>query len=248
MSEQDQKINVQIQQEYGSKGKSRLKQYQDLIVGERSIWFLIKFELIALFVSRVPGALGLILRKLFYPKILGEVGHGVVFGTDVWFRHPKKVRIGARSIIDDGALLDAKGSDNEGILLGEQCYIGRGVVLSCKDGDITLGDFANISTYCNISSNSKITIGEKTLIAPFCSIFATSHNIDTLEKSVLDHGWTSKGVVIGSGCWLGANVSVLDGVTIGNNTVVGAGGVVRTDLPENVIAVGVPAKVIKERK
>ncbi len=244
---QEQKIDIQIQRESGRTDKSKLRQYQDMVVGSRSFWFLLKFELVALLFSRVPGALGIFLRGVFYPFILGEVKPGVVFGVDVWFRHPLKIQIGSGSIIDDGVLLDAKGSDNRGIIVGDSCYIGRGSVLSCKEGDIVLGDRANVSTWCNISSNSKITIGEKTLLGPYVSLFATTHNFDETGKAILDQGWTSKGITIGQNCWLGARVSVLDGVTIGSNSVVGTGAVVNADLPANVVAVGAPAKPIKKR-
>lgn len=241
------RIDVQIQREVESGGKSRLRQYQDLIVGSRSPWFMVKYELIILLFSRIPGALGIFLRKIFYPLILGDVGRGVVFGVDVWLRHPGKIRIGDGAIIDDGALLDAKGSGNRGIAIGRGCYVGRGSILSCKDGDIVMEDYSNISTWCNISSNSRIVIGEKTLLGPYVSIFATTHGFDNPETPILDQGWESKGVAVGKNCWLGARVTVLDGVEIGANTIVGAGAVVNSSLPESVVAVGAPARVVKKR-
>lgn len=248
MTDGGEKINVQIQHEAGKGGKSRLRQYQDLIIGNRSMWFLAKYEIITLLFSRMPGALGIFLRKIFYPMIMGEVGKGVVFGADVWLRHPMKIQIGDGTIVDDGALLDAKGSENRGIRIGRNCYIGRGSVLSCKEGDITLEDYANISTWCNISSNSSIVIGKKTLLGPYTSIFATMHNFDDPGKDILDQGWSSEGVRVGRNCWLGARVSVLDGVEIGDNTIVGTGAVVTKSLPGNVIAMGTPAEPKKERK
>lgn len=242
------KINIQIQHEYGGKGKSRLEQYQDLILGTRSIWFLIKFETVILLFSRIPGALGIVLRKIFYPTIIGRVGRGVVFGMDVSLRHPLKIEIGDGSIIDDGVLLDAKGSANTGIIIGENCYVGRGTIFSCKEGDIILKDYANISTYCNISSNSKITIGEKSLLGPYVSLFATRHNFDNVDEAILDQGWTSEGIEIANNCWLGAKVTVLDGVNIGESAVIGAGAVVTKSLPQRVVAVGSPARVVKTRE
>ncbi len=236
---------VQIQ--HVAKRGGKLAQYQELVVGSTSLWFLIKFEFITLFASRVPGALGIVLRKFLYPMIFKKVGHGVVFGTDVWFRHPGKIEIGAGTIIDDGVMLDAKGKKNRGIVIGDGCYVGRGTILSCKDGDITLGDEANLSTWCNISSNSSIRIGKKTLMGPHSNIFATTHNFDDVSVPILDQGWSSAGVVVGDDCWLGSGVSVVDGVTVGNHTVVGSGSVVVKDLPEKVVAVGAPAKVVRER-
>ena len=73
---------------------SKLGQYQDLVVGSRSPWKLLTFELVTFIASQVPGALGLFLRAKLYPFILGHVGRGVVFGNHVTFRHPHKIRIG----------------------------------------------------------------------------------------------------------------------------------------------------------
>ncbi len=248
MDELEKNLSFQIQGEIAKPGKSRLLQYQDLVIGDRSLLFTLKFEIITLLFSRIPGALGILLRKIFYPMVLGEVGSGVIFGMDVLLRHPKKIHIAQGAIIDDGVLIDAKGSTNKGIVIGSNCYIGRGSILSCKEGDIILDEMVNISTWCNISSNSKITIGSKTMLGPYTSIFATMHNFNSVDKPILEQGWSSKGVSIGENCWLGAKVSVLDGVTVGPNTVVGAAAVVTRNLPANVVAVGAPAKPIKERK
>ena len=125
--------------------------------------------------------------------------------------------------------------------------MGRYTVLSCKNGDIILADYANLSTFCNISSNAKISIGEKTLLGPHTAIFATAHNIDDISTDILDQGFTAQGVTIGRNCWLGSGVSVVDGITVGEGVVIGAGSVVTKDLPANVIARGVPAKVAKNR-
>ena len=238
---------AEIQHAYKRGGFLKLGRYQSLVVGSDSLLFLALFETITLLSSRVPGALGILLRKIFYPMVLGKVGKGVIFGADVWLRHPKKIKIGDGVIVDDGALLDAKGEDNEGITIGNNCYIGRYSVLSCKNGDITLGDYANLSTFCNISSNAKISIGEKTLLGPHTAIFATAHNIDDTSTDILDQGFTAQGVEVGRNCWLGSGVSVVDGITIGDGVVIGAGSVVTKNLPDNAIAHGVPAKVVKKR-
>lgn len=247
MTETKKQEPAEIQRAYKKGGVLKLGRYQSLVVGSRSFIFLALFETVTLLTSRIPGALGIFLRKIFYPMILGKVGKGVIFGADVWLRHPKKIRIGDGVIIDDGVLLDAKGDDNEGITIGNNCYVGRFSVLSCKNGNITLGDYANISTFCNISSNASITIGEKTLLGSHTAIFATAHNIDDVDTDIMDQGFTAKGVSIGRNCWLGSGVSVVDGVAIGADSVIGAGAVVTKDIPQKSVAHGVPAKVIKKR-
>lgn len=99
--------------------------YQRMVIGSDRWWDLIRYELVVLLASRLPGALGLFLRGRLYPWLLGEVGRGVAFGTNVTLRHPHKIRVGDGVIIDDNVLLDAKGEGNRGITIGRDCFIGR---------------------------------------------------------------------------------------------------------------------------
>ena len=105
----------------------------------------------------VPGALGLVLRKMLYPRLLGACGRNVVFGQNVVLRHPGKIRIGDNVVIDDNCLLDAKGDTNAGITIGSGVFVGRNTILSCKNGDIELGDRANIGFNCEVFSASRVT-------------------------------------------------------------------------------------------
>lgn len=240
-------FNVQIQMEMDDPRKSLLEKYRTLVVGRPGLLPLILYELVTTLTSGVPGAIGILLRKAGYGLILGGAGKGAVLGTGIVVRHPHKVRIGNGVVVDDVCLLDAKGNANRGITIGSHAFVGRGAVLSCKDGDIELGEYANIGVYCNISSNSRIRIGSKVLIGPHCSLFATAHNIDRADRSVLEQGWTAQGIEIGDGAWLGAGVTVLDGCNIGPGAVVGAGAVVTKSIPAMAVAAGVPARVIRMR-
>ncbi len=74
-------------------------------------------------------------------------------------RHPHKIHIGSNVVVDDHCLLDAKGSSNRGIRIGNGVFIGRNTILSCKNGDIELGDDANIGFNCEIFSASRVTVG-----------------------------------------------------------------------------------------
>ena len=75
--------SVRIQQEMGQAGKSKLSSYQELIIGKTGFWRMVKYELVMLFCSIVPGALGLFLRGIFYPSLLGACGKNVNFGANV---------------------------------------------------------------------------------------------------------------------------------------------------------------------
>lgn len=90
---------------------------------------------------------------------------------------------------------------------------------------------------------AKVTIGDNVAIGPNCGLYCAIHPIEASER--IKWVETAKPVTIGDNVWLGGNVVVLPGVTIGENTVIGAGSVVTKDIPSNVIAVGNPCKVIK---
>jgi acetyltransferase-like isoleucine patch superfamily enzyme len=195
----------------------------------------------------VPGALGFALRKMLYPRLLGACGRNVIFGQNVVLRHPHKIRIGNDVVVDDNCLLDAKGTTNTGITIGNGVFIGRNSILSCKNGDIELDDGANVGFNCEVFSASRVSVGRDTLLAAYCYLIGGDHDFSDGSQPVLAQGRRSEGVTIGAGAWLGAGAKVLDGVNVGDGAVIGAGAVVRASVPAGAIAVGIPAKVVGQR-
>jgi len=240
--------SVRIQQEMGRPGKSKLDGYRDLIIGQPGLWPLVKYELVMLFCSIVPGALGLFLRSVFYPCLLGSCGKNVNFGANVILRHPHKIKIGDNVIIDDNCLLDAKGRDNEGITIGAGVYVGRNSILSCKNGDIFLRDRVNIGFNSEVFSGSRVEIGSDTLVAAYCYFVGGDHAVENAEAALTEQGSRSLGITIGANCWFGAGAIVLDGIRVGANAIVGAGAVVTKDVSDYAVTVGVPAKQIRDRR
>jgi acetyltransferase-like isoleucine patch superfamily enzyme len=230
-----------------SPGKSALRKYQDLVVGSRSLGRLVVYEAVLLLASWVPGAVGLALRRLVYPLILGSVGRGVVFGHGVVLRHPHKIHIGDGAVVDDLVVLDAKGTSNRGITIGEGVFLGRGTILSCKDGDIVLGDRVNIGFHSEIFSGSRVEVGKDGLFAAYTYLVGGGHDYARVDVAVIDQSRTSRGITLGDNVWLGAGAIVLDGVRLGRSVVVGAGAVVTEDLPDAAVAAGVPARVVRTR-
>ena len=187
------------------------------------------------------------LRKALYPLLLGSCGRNVVFGQNVVLRHPHKIHIGSNVVVDDNCLIDAKGETNRGIRIGDGVFIGRNTILSCKNGDIELGDGANIGFNCEVFSASRVTIGRAVLMAAYSYVIGGDHDFSDPAKAVLAQSRTSAGVVIGDGVWMGAGAKILDGVEIGPLAVIGAGAVVRESVPASAIAVGIPARVVATR-
>jgi Acetyltransferase (isoleucine patch superfamily) len=225
-------------------GSARQK-YSALVVGRPGWGALVKHELVVTCSQHVAGALGLFLRKLLYPRLLGACGRNVVFGQNVSLRHPRKIRIGDNVVIDDNCLLDAKGETNAGISIGSGVFIGRNTILSCKNGDIEIADGANLGFNCEVFSASRVRIGRDTLIAAYSYLIGGDHDFSNPGAAVVEQRRHSTGIVVGEGAWLGAGAKVLDGVTIGDRAVIGAGAVVRENVPGGATAVGVPARILR---
>ena len=228
-------------------GKSSRAKYAELVVGRPGLGALLKHELIVTLVQARAGALGLALRRLLYPLLLGACGPNVVFGQNVVLRHPHKIRIGRDVVVDDNCLLDAKGESNRGIRIGDGVFIGRNTILSCKNGDIDIADGANIGFNCELFSASHVSIGASALMAAYCYVIGGDHDFSDPSKAVLAQTRTSAGVTVGEGGWMGAGAKILDGVTIGSHAVIGAGAVVRDDVPPHGVAVGIPARLVSTR-
>ncbi len=244
----EQREILDIQQQLVNSDVSPMRKYLALVIGRGSWLSLLKYEVIILMSSTIPGALGLALRKVLYPRLLKKCGRNVVFGANVVLRHPKKIVIGDNVVIDDNCLLDAKGESNAGITIGSGVFMGRNTILHCKNGDIVIGDDVNIGFNCDIASSNRVEIGRKVLIAAYSYIVGGGHDFSRSDASVMDQKRTAKGIFVGPEAWIGAGVIVQDGCTIGEGTIVGAGAVVNADLPPKVIAVGIPARVLRNRE
>lgn len=126
---------------------------------------------------------------------------------------------------------------------GEHVHMEPG--FRCEFGfHISIGEhfYANVDFFT--IDSAEITIGDHVLIGPRCCIFTANHAIDPEERAA--SAMYAKPVAIGDRVWLGGNVTILPGVTIGENSIIGAGSVVPKDIPANVIAAGNPCRVIRE--
>jgi acetyltransferase-like isoleucine patch superfamily enzyme len=182
------------QKELLSENKSLSAKYSTLVVGEKGFWKLLRFEFVNLLFSWVPGALGLALRRIFYPSLFRKVGKGVVFGRNITLRHPRKIVIGDNTVIDDNVVLDAKGEKNEGLVLGDNVYVGRNTILSCKEGSIAVGDYTNISANCSLLSETEISLGRYCFLAGHCYLVAGgNHSFDDVSRPIMFQPSQSKG-------------------------------------------------------
>jgi len=114
--------------------------------------------------------------------------------------------------------------------------------------NISMGENVGIARDVVLDGRGGLEIDDDTLIGLESLIITSTHNHARIDIPISDQGTMSKPIKIGNNCWIGARAIILPGVTIGNGCIIGANAVVTTDVPENVIAAGVPCKVIKSRK
>lgn len=107
----------------------------------------------------------------------------------------------------------------------------------------TVGDYFFANHNCHILDGGKVTFGDYVFIAPNCTFTTAEHALDVAQRN--EGLEAALPITVGSNVWIGAGCVILGGVTIGDNTVIGAGSVVTKDIPSNVIAVGVPCRVLR---
>lgn len=191
------------------------------------------------------------LRGLWH-KIFIKKSKGLLFvGKRVQLKCRGKMIFKGTTLIEDGVKIDAL--SRGGIEVGENFSIGRNSIIECTGvirelGEkLTIGKNVGIAANAFISMRGPVTIGDDTIFGPNVAIHAENHNFKDAKVPIRLQGATRKGVTIGSDCWIGSNVKILDGVTIGNGCIIAAGAVVNKDIPDYSIAGGIPAKIIKER-
>lgn len=115
----------------------------------------------------------------------------------------------------------------------------------CDYGNnIEIGEDFYTNHNCTILDGAKVTFGDHVFIAPNCVFSTAGHPLDAEQRNQgLEYAYP---ITVGDNVWIGASVTVLPGVTIGSNTIIGAGSVVNRDIPDGVVAVGNPCRVLRK--
>lgn len=167
---------------------------------------------------------------------------GLVFS--VWIRCCGG-SVGARLEVDRRVLF--RWRPHRGWQLGDHIYLGVGLIIDVgRRAEFVIGDQVKFMHYSVIAASESIRVGNFTQVAEHCSVRDSDHGM-SLGRPMREQE-VSTPVVIGSDVWIGRGVAVLRGTTIGDGTVVGANSVVKGVLPERVIVVGSPARVVRSRE
>ncbi len=159
----------------------------------------------------------------------------IIVLTTAKYRYFKRC-IGRGTVVGPGTQI----VNSANVQIGNDCLLQDSVFIRAgTEGKVTIGDRAALNSFCRLFGHGSIEIGEDTQLGPGTLITTTGHDYDAdLETHF-------KRVVIGRRVWVGANVTILPGVEIGDFSVIGAGSVVTRKIPPRSIAVGVPARVVK---
>jgi acetyltransferase-like isoleucine patch superfamily enzyme len=133
------------------------------------------------------------------------------------------------------------------ITLGRWSWLGKGCKLRAHEGKIEIGAKSVLGEDCTLSAYQHISIGRECIVADRAMLIDFDHKIDDVERPIRLQGIAKRDVRVGNNVWVGHGACVLRGVSVGDNSVIGANAVVTKDLPEDSICAGAPARVLRER-
>jgi acetyltransferase-like isoleucine patch superfamily enzyme len=192
------------------------------------------------------------LMRPFYSRIclawfrFGQVGRDVYVNHTVRVENARHIVLGDDVRIHRGSILEASGKSRS-LIVGDGCRVERYVTMQVRMGHIKIGRNVYVATYAILRGDGGLEIGDHVLISPQVVIMAGNHVFQNPYLPIREQGETHKGIRIEDDVWIGCGAKILDGVTLGRGSVVGAGAVVTKNIPPFSLAVGVPARVIARR-
>lgn len=198
----------------------------------------------------VPTIVGIGLRAVMYRLIMKFDGTPAIEAA-VRILYARNVRLGKNVYLDRGVYLHALPA---GITIGDDSFVMHHTMLhvfnfrDLPQAGITIGKNCFIGEFNVVRGQGGVSIGDDVYTGPMVHILAVNHVYDDPTRPIREQGITAQGIVIEDDVWIGAGAIVLDGVTLGQGSVIGAGAVVADDIPPYSIAVGSPAKPIKNRR
>ena len=191
-------------------------------------------------------------RGLWHRLFMKQVKGLFLVGKKVQITHGNYISCGRNVKFED--FTEIHGLCSDGLVFGNNVTISRGVMIrpsSYYGGDLgvglVMGDNSSIGPHGYVGCSGKIVIGSNVMFGPKCSLFAENHVFSDTEATIKSQGVKQKGITIEDDCWIGSNVVILDGVTIGKGSVIGAGTLVTKDLPSGSVVLDKRNKETRER-
>ena len=163
-----------------------------------------------------------------------------------------KLRLGRRlqadglCFVGPGVKLEVKPGAR--LVLGRWAWIGHGCKIRVHEGEVRIGAKTVLGQECTISAYRHVSIGRECVVADRVMLIDFDHGVVDVERPIRLQGIYKRDVRVGNNCWIGYGVCVLRGVTVGDNCVLGTSAVVTHDVPDDSVAAGIPARVIRRRE
>jgi acetyltransferase-like isoleucine patch superfamily enzyme len=205
-------------------------------------------ETLQALVGWVPGVVGIALRAVLYKPVLRSAGLPAI-EDHVRINRPEDITLGRGVYIDHGVYLHGAPG---GLEIGEKSWIMTGCrlhVFNYRDiphAGIRIGHHTFLGEGSVVRGQGGVVIGDNVLFGPRVMVLAVDHVFTDPDRPIMEQGITAAGIRIEDNCWIGAGAIILDGVTIGRGACIGAGSVVTRSVPARSLAVGAPARVIRD--
>ncbi len=206
---------------------------------------------VGVLVSTAVRRLSWLVRGNFKSLLLRQRLCSVFVAPGVTWRNARMIRFGRGITIERGVILD--GLSRRGVEIGDEVMIGaysiiRASMLSNLGEGLSIGKQSSLDSYSFIGAGGGVFIGDCVIMGQHVSFHAENHQYDRTDVPIREQGTSRQGIVIQDDCWVGSNVTFLDGARVGRGCVIAAGTVVRGEIPEYSVVAGVPGRVIKSRK
>jgi acetyltransferase-like isoleucine patch superfamily enzyme len=191
-----------------------------------------------------------LIRGFFKGLLLQRRFVFVFMASGVNLRGASLIKFGKGVTLERGVIID--GLMRHGVKLGDHVRIGPystlvGAPISNLGEGITIGANSAVDAYSFIGSAGPVTIGENVIMGQHVCFHPENHNFDRTDVPIKLQGTVRQGITVEDDVWVGANVTFLDGAHVGRGCVIGAGSLVRGNIPAYSVAVGAPARIIRSR-